>query len=133
MDYVPGGRLGRSSESSLLNRVSRATLGHCYSLCPPEKESSKPQVTLQVTRLGAQFPSEEPLPWQEQSNPFLAIGEARLLGITSAPCLLFHPPIPPLHKVKYDSSRVSVAFLRNSSLLAHKKDSLGFLPLAVEL
>ena len=37
----PQGRLDKSSESKLLNRVSRDTLERCWSLPPPEKESSK--------------------------------------------------------------------------------------------
>lgn len=37
----PQGRLGKSSENRLLNRVSRDTLEHCCSLLPPENKSSK--------------------------------------------------------------------------------------------
>ena len=62
----PQGRLGKSSESRLLNRVSRDTLEHCCSLSTWKKKVQKTQVILQVTRLGAQFPSGELLPWQEQ-------------------------------------------------------------------
>lgn len=130
----PQGRLDTSSESQLLNRVSRDTLERCWSLPPPEKESSKNasyspshQVRRPVSLGGTSALATTMI------KPLSPDRRGGTQGKTSIPCFLFIFFIPALHKAKCDSSIISVAFLRNSSLLAHKEDSPGFLPLAMEL
>lgn len=130
----PQGRLDKSSESKVLNRVSRDTVERCWSLPPPEKESSRNascspshQVRCPVSLRGTSV-------WARTTiKPFSPIWRGGTGEKLSSLVFCFIFFIPSLHNAKCDSSVISVAFLRNSSLLAHRKDSPGFLPLAMEL
>lgn len=130
----PRGRLDKSSESKLLNRVSRDTLERRWSLPPPEKESSKNASYSPSHQVRCPVSLREISAWPRTTiKPLSPSGrggtQEKLPSL--AFCFIFF--IPSLHKAKCDSSIISVAFLRNSSLLAHKKDSPGFLPLAMEV